>query len=150
MDFQEKKEFRFFKMIPWIVLGIVGAAALALLFGLILMLLWNWIMPEIFGLPEVTYWQAWGLVLLAHILFKGPMGHHDSHHREDERHREYWHRKFRDRFEHPSSHGSVHRKQTGTSGEDTTGGNDRTTEDDKPTEQQASDQQNTNRQEGKS
>src|SRR6056297_2895965 len=84
MNFQEKKKFRFFKIIPWIILGILGAAALALLFGLILMLLWNWIMPEIFGLPKVTYWQAWGLVLLAHILFKGPMGHHDSHHREDD------------------------------------------------------------------
>jgi len=143
MDFQEKKEFRFFKMIPWIVLGIVGAAALALLFGLILMLLWNWIMPEIFGLPEVTYWQAWGLVLLAHILFKGPMGHHDFHHREDERHSEYWQRKFRDRFEHPSSHRSVHREQAGTSRDD------RATGDDKPTEQQASDQQDANQQEEK-
>lgn len=151
MDFHEKKEFRFFKMIPWIVLGIVGAAALALLFGLILMLLWNWIMPEIFGLPEVTYWQAWGLVLLAHILFKGPMGgHQDSHHREDDRHREYWQRKFRDKFENPSNHRSgfhrsAYREQAATGRDDNTAEEGSTveadtTEDDNPTKQQASNQ----------
>ena len=50
--------------------GIVLAAAMALLFGLIVMALWNWLMPYIFGLPLLSYGQAWGLVLLAHILFK--------------------------------------------------------------------------------
>lgn len=54
--------------------GIVLAAAMALLFGLIVMALWNWLMPEIFGLPLLGYWQAWGLVLLAHILFKAGHG----------------------------------------------------------------------------
>ncbi len=58
--------------------GIVLAAAMALLFGLIVMALWNWLMPEIFGLPLLGYWQAWGLVLLAHILFK--VGHGGNSH----------------------------------------------------------------------
>ncbi len=44
-------------------------AVIALVFGLFVMLLWNWLMPEVFGLRPLTYWQAWGLVLLAHILF---------------------------------------------------------------------------------
>jgi hypothetical protein len=41
-----------------------------IIFGLPTMLLWNWLMPEIFGLPEITFWQAIGLNMLASILFK--------------------------------------------------------------------------------
>ena len=75
--------------------GIVLAAALALLFGLVVMVLWNWIMPEVFGLNPLTYWQSWGIVLLAHILFKAG-GHrdHDRHKLQDES----WKDRFRDRF----------------------------------------------------
>jgi hypothetical protein len=40
-----------------------------LLLGLPLMLLWNWLMPVIFGLSEISFWQAVGLNLLASILF---------------------------------------------------------------------------------
>jgi hypothetical protein len=40
-----------------------------LLLGLPLMLLWNWLMPIIFGLSEISFWQAVGLNLLASILF---------------------------------------------------------------------------------
>ena len=54
--------------------GVVLTVALAFFFGLIVMLLWNWLMPAIFGLPAITYWQGWGLVLLAHILFKAGHG----------------------------------------------------------------------------
>ena len=35
-----------------------------------LMLLWNWLMPIIFGLPTITFWQALGLNLLTGILFR--------------------------------------------------------------------------------
>lgn len=34
------------------------------------MFLWNWIMPDIFGLTKITFWQAIGLLLLSNILFK--------------------------------------------------------------------------------
>jgi hypothetical protein len=75
--------------------GIVLAAALALLFGLVVMVLWNWIMPEVFGLNPLTYWQSWGIVLLAHILFKaGGCRDHDRHKPRDES----WKDRFRDRF----------------------------------------------------
>lgn len=30
---------------------------------------WNWVMPEVFGLPVITYWQAWGITVLADVLF---------------------------------------------------------------------------------
>lgn len=32
--------------------------------------LWNWLMPELFGVKAITFLQAWGLNLLATILFK--------------------------------------------------------------------------------
>ena len=57
-----------------VMLGIlfaVGGLALMALFGGFVMLLWNWLMPEIFGLQTVNYWQAWGLMILSWILFKG-------------------------------------------------------------------------------
>lgn len=49
------------------VIGILGLTALIL--GLPLMLLWNWIMPEVFYLETITFWQAVGLNLLTGILF---------------------------------------------------------------------------------
>jgi len=71
--------------ILWGVGGLILAAAAAFFFGFILMLLWNWLMPVIFGLPAITFWQGWGLVLLCHILFKSG-GHdhgHPNHHHGD-------------------------------------------------------------------
>ncbi len=63
--------------------GIVVAVGFTFLFGLFVMLLWNWLMPDIFSLPRINYWQAWGLVLLSHILFKSWGGRHwgPRHHR---------------------------------------------------------------------
>jgi hypothetical protein len=37
----------------------------------IVMRLWNWLMPEIFGLHAVTYAQAFGLLILSKILLGG-------------------------------------------------------------------------------
>jgi hypothetical protein len=41
-----------------------------ILFGYPTMLLWNWLMPTIFNLPYIGFWQACGINLLASILFK--------------------------------------------------------------------------------
>jgi hypothetical protein len=46
----------------------IALAVVAL--GFPLMVVWNWIMPDIFGLPEITFWQAIGLNFLSTILFK--------------------------------------------------------------------------------
>lgn len=37
----------------------------------IVMLLWNCLLPEIFGLKAITYWQAMGILILSKILFGG-------------------------------------------------------------------------------
>ncbi|MEA3265602.1 MAG: hypothetical protein U9P42_01485 [Candidatus Fermentibacteria bacterium] len=63
-----------FKVMGFIILGVIGVTALAVLFGLIVMWLWNALMPTIFNLPVIGYWQAVGLVVLAHIFF----GSHSS------------------------------------------------------------------------
>ena len=53
------------------ILLLIGILILAcMLFGGPLMLLWNWLMPTIFGLPYITFWQACGLQLMAALLFK--------------------------------------------------------------------------------
>ena len=45
-------------------------AIVIVILGYPLMLLWNWLMPVLFKLPEITLWQAIGLNLLSTILFK--------------------------------------------------------------------------------
>lgn len=43
---------------------------IALLTGIPVYFLWNALMPDIFGLPEITFWQALGLSVLCSLLFK--------------------------------------------------------------------------------
>jgi len=68
---------KFGTIVGWIILGIIAAAGFAFLLGSIVMLLWNWLMPLIFGLGIINYWQAVGIIILAKILFGG-FGHHKS------------------------------------------------------------------------
>jgi hypothetical protein len=53
-----------------VLLGLLVIALLGILLGLPLQLLWNWLMPTIFNLPTITFWQAMGLNIMASILFK--------------------------------------------------------------------------------
>ncbi|MDC6387760.1 hypothetical protein PP182_03650 [Maribacter sp. PR1] len=63
------------KIFFFILLGI----AIAFLVGYIVMRLWNWLMPHLFGLPQVTYWEAVGVLILAKIIFGfGGGGSHDN------------------------------------------------------------------------
>ncbi len=61
-----------------IFFGILAGIAFALLFGYVIMWLWNWLMPEIFGLKTIGYWQAVGILVLAKMLFGGLGGHHSD------------------------------------------------------------------------
>jgi hypothetical protein len=72
---------------------LILAPLIALVYGFLVMLLWNWLMPAIFGLPAIDFWQSWGLVLLAHLLFRGASfgGPHGHHHRHRFRHRHAGH-----------------------------------------------------------
>jgi hypothetical protein len=51
--------------------AIIGLIAIVIvLLGYPLMLIWNWLMPELFGLSEITFWQAIGINILSTILFR--------------------------------------------------------------------------------
>ena len=49
-------------------LGLI--AIVIVILGYPVMLLWNWLIPELFGLSEITFWQAIGLNILCTILFR--------------------------------------------------------------------------------
>lgn len=56
------------------LLKIIGAVGLFLIVALLVtfptMWLWNWLMPTIFGVVKITFWQALGLNLLTGVLFR--------------------------------------------------------------------------------
>jgi hypothetical protein len=58
------------QVIGTIVAAIAFLVGLSLIMALPTMLLWDWLMPELFGLKEVTLFQAWGLNFLCGMLFK--------------------------------------------------------------------------------
>ncbi len=58
-----------------VVGGVFAAVIFALVFGFVVMWLWNWLMPDLFALKQITYWQAFGLMILGRFLF-GSMNHH--------------------------------------------------------------------------
>jgi len=57
-----------------IVGAAIGSVAVIIALGIILAipvwLLWNWLMPTLFGLTELTLFQAWGVNVLCGCLFK--------------------------------------------------------------------------------
>jgi hypothetical protein len=56
----------------WIALVAPPAIVLFVwVFGEIVMHLWNWLTPGLFGWHAITFWQALGLLVLCRILFGG-------------------------------------------------------------------------------
>jgi len=62
----------------WLAFPILAAALAA--GSAAVWLLWNWLMPEIFKLPAISFWQAMGLLVLSRILVGG-WGGRKSHHK---------------------------------------------------------------------
>ena len=52
-------------------LAIVGMLLFAFIGGEIVLHLWNWLLPPLFGFRAVTFWQALALLALCRILFGG-------------------------------------------------------------------------------
>ena len=56
------------------LLTLFGRLVLIICIGLLfvwpLVWMWNFVMPDVFGLPEITYWQMFWLYCLIQILFK--------------------------------------------------------------------------------
>jgi hypothetical protein len=79
------------------LIWIAPAAILAMVIfswigGELVMHLWNWLAPALFGFRQITFWQALGLLALCRILFGGFgfSGSHHSRRRMRERMDERW------------------------------------------------------------
>ena len=74
-------------MVRFAVFAVAAVAALSFA----VMSLWNWVMPAVFGLHAITYWQGLGLLALSKILlggFRGGPGRHM-----------FWRRRMMERWE---------------------------------------------------
>lgn len=76
--------FKLFKALKVLVMVLLCSV----LFGYITMGLWNALMPAIFGLRAITFWQAIGLLVLSKILFGGFHRHGGGGPRRWKRHME--------------------------------------------------------------
>lgn len=70
---ERKIENRIAKMIGIGIMVLVGFTVFVFVGGVVVQALWNWLVPGIFGLPQLDFWQALGLLALTRILF-GNMG----------------------------------------------------------------------------
>ncbi|MDR2868479.1 MAG: hypothetical protein LBV46_02935, partial [Bacteroidales bacterium] len=64
------------KTFLWHVWHVLLGAAIVAGFSAVMMLLWNALIPAIFGLVCINFWQALGLLVLGRMLFGGFRGKH--------------------------------------------------------------------------
>ena len=81
---------KFLKVLKIMIIVIAGSCVL----GFLLMHLWNWLMPGIFGLKTITFVQALGLFVLSKILLGGIHRHSGG--------RRGWKRHMNERWSHMS------------------------------------------------
>ena len=55
-------------------LAIVAMVLFVVVGGEVVLHLWNWLLPALFGWRQITFWQAIGLLALCRILFGGWSG----------------------------------------------------------------------------
>jgi hypothetical protein len=83
---------RWMKMIFFAPLAILGILLFMAIGGEIVLHLWNWLLPPLFGWHQITFWQALGILVLCRILFGG-LGRHGSG-------RSNFRRRMKERCEH--------------------------------------------------
>ena len=80
---------RWIFLAPLVILAILLFIAIG---GEVVLQLWTWLLPPIFGWRQITFWQAVGILALCRILFGG-FGHHGFH-------RSNFRRRMAERWEH--------------------------------------------------
>ena len=74
MNERQAKLIRLIWLAPLAILGILLFMVIG---GEIVQQLWNWLLPPLFGIRQITFWQALGILVLCRILFGG-FGFHGS------------------------------------------------------------------------
>ena len=77
----------------WVLRGlkfVLFAALCVTVFSFVVMRLWNWLMPALFGWHLINFWQALGILVLSKIIFGGFRGHPGRH--------LYWRRRMMERW----------------------------------------------------
>src|SRR6266851_4138103 len=80
------KPKRILRVLKFVLLGMLAAEVLSF----VVMSLWNWLMPALFGWHVVTFWQALGLLVLSKLLFGGFRGRPGPH--------MFWRRRMMERW----------------------------------------------------
>ena len=73
---------------PLAILAVIAFTAIG---AWLVLLLWNWLLPPLFGFHPITFWQAFGVLILSRILFGG-FGRHTGY-------RPFWRRRMEERFD---------------------------------------------------
>ena len=70
----ENMKYTFITALLTIIMGFILILLTSIIFGALtgvfVYWLWNWLLPPIFGFHEITWIQAWGLMVLSSLLFK--------------------------------------------------------------------------------
>ena len=74
-----------------VLMFLVFAPLFVFVFGLVVMHLWNWLMPALFGWRVISFWQAIGVLILSRILFGGFHGRSGG--------RMHWRHRMKERWE---------------------------------------------------
>ena len=78
------------RLVKGFIFAIIFLGIFAAGFGAAVLHLWNWLMPALFGLHTITYWQALGLLGLSWLLLQGPRGWIGGHRYRRHRMHERW------------------------------------------------------------
>jgi hypothetical protein len=90
---------RFFKWYYIVPIALIGIPLFLAVVGEVVTLLWNALLPALFGWPRITLWQGLGLLVLCRMLFGGfgsGGGHHPKEMTPEERER--FRRRMRERL----------------------------------------------------
>ena len=91
---QEMRRHKVRRMVKFAFFAIPAAVLFLALAGYVVMSLWNWLMPALFGLRVITFWQAVGILILSKILFGSLRGGSRGYGRN-----RYWRRRVIERWE---------------------------------------------------
>ena len=69
-----RKKWKWIYLAPLAILAMLLFVAIG---GEVVLQLWNWLLPPLFGWRQITFWQALGILVLCRILFGG-FGLHGS------------------------------------------------------------------------